>query len=209
MNKHAGLATFARTLGPDIVKRVKSVPFARYIDELIRFGRFGLGKLKKAPAAGQMTLPFPKAPLKQRIGEYIKGTVAGERGMFGKGTREAVKGLVKKPWQTIKGGAKEMDTTEKLIMGGLTAEAIRGAGGKLTPGETRLGRVGSEAGRMAGYFATPYKRVGVLGNILVGDILGFEVGRLAGKGLTKATQVGKKAGKTLAQKLQEKGAKNV
>ena len=83
-----------------------------------------------------------------------------------------------------------MSGDEKALAGGLGVLSAQDAAGKLEPGETRLGRIGSNVGMMAGLLATPYKKVGILGNILASDIIGGTAGRKAGRLASKVTGVG-------------------
>jgi len=155
---------------------------------LATFARSLLGRpaLHQATSAARRGIASAGRGAKKTLGEWF----AGPRGMFGKGVREAGRGMVTKPIQTMKKGFGEMTGGEKALMGGLGVLSAQEAAGKLEPGETRLGRIGANVGQMAGYLATPYKRVGMLGNILVGDVLGRAVGRQAGKLTSKITGVG-------------------
>jgi hypothetical protein len=203
MEKDAALATFAKSLGPAIAKRVRSVPVSRILDYLMTAGRT-VKEIAKRPTG-------PKQPLGKRIRSFFFSP----RAMLGKHIREAGKQFVKSPGKAVKAGLAQMRPKkgeipwEPLFMGALTAETLRDMGGKLGPGETRAGRIGSGLGALTGYAITPVKKVGILGNILAGDIIGAGAGRLAGRGTAALAGAGERMGKSLAQKLQEKGKKHV
>jgi len=130
------------------------------------------------------------ARAKKRTKLWLGRSTIGTRGMVGKGVGEAGKGMLTSPIKTMKRGFKEMRGDEKAFAGGLGVLSAQDAVGKLEPGETRAGRVGSNLGMMAGLLATPYKKVGILGNILASDIIGGGLGRQAGRLTSKITGIG-------------------
>jgi len=125
--------------------------------------------------------------------KYTGNAIFGAKGMVGSGTRKALKGLATSPRKTIKEGFKNMSGTEKVFMGTMGSEGIRDSAGELRPGETRLGRIGSNVGTMAGYLATPIKSVGLLGNMFAGDLVGGTVGQQAGRLASKGVGVASRA----------------
>ena len=195
--KEAGVASFAKTLGGGISDFARK-NFRNTARAASGAKDYLLGGGSKAVKSGS------KGPIGKRIKDYLHSATLGEKGAVGKNVRQAGKDLVKHPWKTIKKGWNEMDNTEKFVMPILSYDASKDALGKLKPGETRLVRMGEHAGRLAGYYATPFKRVGMLGNIMLGDVIGATAGRYAGKGISKLKNVGEKAGYSLAHKLNKK-----
>lgn len=140
-----------------------------------------------------------------RIGKRVKNFAArstvGRRGMVGSGVRGAAKDFATNPVSAVKKSWGQMGRGEKVFNVGFGGLAAHDATGKLEKGETRLGRIGSAVGSTAGYMVTPFKRVGMLGNILAGDIVGGTVGRKAGRAASKITGVG---GKSKAKSFEDK-----
>jgi len=125
-----------------------------------------------------------------RAGAHVKDSFVGPKGMFGKNVRAIGKGMVTRPYTTMKRGFNRMGGGEKALAGISGTISAQDAVGELNPGETRAGRIGSNLGFMAGLMATPVRRVGMLGNILAADLIGSTVGRQAGRLASKVTGVG-------------------